>query len=265
MPLVEVLDSYCYIWCCCASSLLTAFCVEGVPCIHLAKCVRCSVLQIDDVLGRLPKLLYLNLLSGVTRLSLLPGWWESVNFDKTHPTLGNLFLSQFGSEINKKLSPWKLSCVAGRRLSMTCDFVMYVMRCKLSMCYYLTLEWNYMVFSLVLYWSLPSIVGGGDACCVAMDFFCCWSVWMDYMNVLILHLFWRLLLLLMHVGVPFKFCCWGHMMVSYCNIVDVCAKLDAKFNIKSQPISILYKTIWSKTHPRPCPFCINPFDRCQFC
>jgi hypothetical protein len=122
------------------------------------------------------KLLYLNLLSGVTRLSLLPGWWESVNFDKTRPTLGNLFLSQFGSEINKKLSLWKFSCVAGRRLSMTCDFVMYVMRCKLSMSCYLTLELNCMVFSLVLYWSLPSIGGGGDSCGVAMDFFSCWSV-----------------------------------------------------------------------------------------
>jgi len=95
------------------------------------------------------------------------------------------------------------------------------------------------------------------------------SVWMDYMNVLILHLFWRLLLLLMHVGVPFKFCCWGRMMVSYCKfvcwdcIVDVCAKLDAKLNGKSQPIqpiSILYKTLWSKTPSMLSLFCRKPFE-----
>ncbi len=59
---------------------------------------------------------------------------------------------------------------------MTCNFVMYVMRCKLSMSYYLALEWICMVLSLVLYWSLASIGGGGDACGVAMDFICCWSV-----------------------------------------------------------------------------------------
>jgi len=65
---------------------------RGVPCIHLVKCVRCSVLQIGDVLGRRRNCFILILLSGVTQLSLLPGWWESVNFDKTRPTLGNLFL-----------------------------------------------------------------------------------------------------------------------------------------------------------------------------
>ncbi len=59
---------------------------------------------------------------------------------------------------------------------MTCSFVMFVTRCKLSMSYNLTLEWICMVFSSVLYWSLPSIGGGGDACGVAMDFFCCQSV-----------------------------------------------------------------------------------------
>lgn len=221
MPLVEVLDSYCYIWCCCASSLLTAFCVEGVHCIHLVKRVRCSVLQ-TWCIGETSKLLYLNLLSGVTRLSLLPGWWECVNFDKTHPTLGNLFLSQFGSEINKKLSLWKFSCVAGRRLSMTCNFVMYVMRCKLSM--YIILLFNgsawfviwyyvgayHLLVVVVMHLEKPwiSFVGVYEwiiwmfwFCTCSGGYYCCWCMW-DYPSNFVVEGIWWFLTVTLWMFVP---------------------------------------------------------------